>query len=189
MHKPTLIGATLVLALLAPTARDLRATGSTADIVFDGTRSTGTVPSPRSPRHHASSRSPVSRCSMPSTRSAEFEPYRVDRLRRRPSDRQRPRPRTPHTMCSSPSTRRDRDLRCGARASLGARPLASFAAARRRRPRHARRSCCGGDGWVGRSPVSTPVLRATLPGRYQKTPRTTPLRHLPIFNTPSRWRC
>jgi hypothetical protein len=50
MHKTQLIGATLALALLAPAERDLRATGSRAEIVFEWNQILqDTVPSPQNP--------------------------------------------------------------------------------------------------------------------------------------------
>lgn len=82
MHRTKLIGATLVLALLAPTGRDVRATGSTATIVFEWNQILqDTVPAPQgvlTPRYFAMTH--IAMFDAINTIVREFEPYRV-RLR------------------------------------------------------------------------------------------------------------
>jgi hypothetical protein len=82
MHKPTLIGATLALALLAPTSRDLSATGSTADIVFEWNQILqDTVPSPHNPlTPRFFSMTHIAMFDAINAIEREFEPFRV-RLR------------------------------------------------------------------------------------------------------------
>ena len=82
MHRTQLIGATLLLALLAPAGRDVRATGSTADIVFEWNQILqDTVPAPHgvlTPRFFAMTH--IAMFDAINTIEREFEPYRV-RLR------------------------------------------------------------------------------------------------------------
>ena len=82
MHKTQLIGATLALALLAPTGQDVRATGTTANIVFEWNQILqDTVPAPQgvlTPRFFAMTH--IAMFDAINTIEREFEPYRV-RLR------------------------------------------------------------------------------------------------------------
>ena len=82
MSQNPLIGATLLLALLAPAGRDVRATGSTADIVFEWNQILqDTVPVPQdplTPRFFAMTH--IAMFDAINAIEREFEPYRV-RLR------------------------------------------------------------------------------------------------------------
>jgi hypothetical protein len=82
MYRTQLIGATLVLALLVPAGRDVRASGSTADVVFEWNQILqDTLPTPHSvltPRFFAMTH--IAMFDAINTIDREFEPYRV-RLR------------------------------------------------------------------------------------------------------------
>ena len=82
MFKTQLIGATLALAVLAPAERGVRATGSTANIVFEWNQILqDTVPAPQgvlTPRYFAMTH--IAMFDAINTIEREFEPYRV-RLR------------------------------------------------------------------------------------------------------------
>ena len=82
MHKTQLIGATLALALLAPTGQDVRATGTTAAVVFEWNQILqDTVPAPHgvlTPRFFAMTH--IAMFDAINAFEREFEPYRV-RLR------------------------------------------------------------------------------------------------------------
>ncbi|MQA30661.1 MAG: phosphatase PAP2 family protein [Luteitalea sp.] len=82
MYSTQLIGATLALALLAPAGRDVRAAGSTADVVFEWNQILqDTVPGPQgvlTPRYFAMAH--IAMFDAINTIDRQFEPYRV-RLR------------------------------------------------------------------------------------------------------------
>ena len=191
MHKPTLIVATLALALLMPTARDLRATGSTGDVVFEWNQILqDTVPGPQgvlTPRYFSMTH--IAMFDAINAIEREFEPYRV---RVRPWAFGSPEaaaaqaahdvlvainPAATATYDAALVRQLDRihqDSSAGAQVSAHASP---------------KKSCCGArptGGWSRR-------FRRTPSRRFRdatsRPRRTTPHRRSPIFNLPRRWRC
>jgi hypothetical protein len=79
MYRTQLIGATLVLALLVPAGRDVRASGSTADVVFEWNQILqDTLPTPHNvltPRFFAMTH--IAMFDAINAIEREFEPYRV----------------------------------------------------------------------------------------------------------------
>jgi len=177
MYRTQLIGTTLLLALLTPAGRDLRATGSTADIVFEWNQILqDTVPVPHNPlTPRFFSMTHIAMFDAINTLEREFEPYRV-RLRH-------PSGGSPEAAAAqaahdvlvviNPAAAATYDAalarQIGSRpsgfvrrgASVGARVAKEILAWRQN------------DGWVV-SPFP-PYSEPLLPGRWQPTPPNNPV--------------
>ena len=179
MHRTQLIVATLLLALLAPAGREVRATGSNADIVFEWNQILqDTVPAPQgvlTPRFFAMTH--IAMFDAINTIEREFQPYRV-RLR--------------HWGGGSPeaaAAQAAHDVLVAINPNPAAIATYDAALARQlgdeavglrppgrgpRRPCRARRFWRGGrttGGWSHRFP---PYSEPLLPGRWQPTPPNNP---------------
>ena len=192
MHRTQLIGTTLLLALLAPAGRDVRATGSTADIVFEWNQILqDTVPVPHgvlTPRffamthiamfdadQHASSASSSRIASDCATGAA---------------DRPKPPPRKPHTMCSSSSTRlQPRPTMRRSRVRSASRPSGFVRRGAASVPASPRRFWRGDRTTGGWSRRFHRIPSRCCPDAGSRPRRTIRSRHSRICRTPRRWPC
>ena len=191
MSRTQVIGATLLLALLAPAGRDLRATGSTADIVFEWNQILqDTVPVPHNPlTPRFFSMTHIAMFDAINTLEREFEPYRV-RLRHPAGGSPKPRPRKPRTMCSSSSTRRPpRPTMRRSRVRLETGRRASSAGVRLSVPASPRKFWRGDRTTGGSSRLFHRIPSRCCPDAGSRPRRTTRRRHSPIFRKRHRWRC
>ena len=177
MHKPTLIGATLALALLAPTGRDLRATGSTADIVFEWNQILqDTVPAPQNPlTPRFFSMTHIAMFDAINAIEREFEPYRVRAapVGLRIAGGRGGASRTRCARRHQPG--RNRNLRCGARASARSTSVRLCSPRRqRRRPRRTGGSAVAAERRLGGLTISSRIPSHRCRDATSRPHRTTP---------------
>ena len=174
MSRAHLIGATLVLAMVAPAEQEIHANGSSANVVFEWNQIPAGQPfpvphNPLTPRFFAMTH--IAMFDAINAIEREFEPYRV-RVHSWATAHPTPRPPRPPTTSWSPSIRAPRQSTM--RRSRGSSAIV---------PRFVRWGAAVGakvareilewrqnDGWVV-SPFP-PYSEPPVPGRWQPTPPT-----------------
>ena len=192
MYRNRLFAATLVLALLAPAGREVRATESTPDVVFEWNQILqDTIPGAGAvgaARFYAMTH--IAMFDAINAIEREFEPYRVRLRHRSGGSPAAAAAQAAHDVLVALNPPAAPAYDALLAQQLGTKP-SGFVAARRggRCLAWRRRSWRGGRTTGGWSPVLQPMPSRFFPDAGSPRRRTTRPRHSPIFRTPRRWRC